>query len=418
MWRSPSAPRSWRASLLALALLAACNDLPTPPGVVPRPALDVTTVPPSGVIAAVDLGVLPGDVRSEATFVGEDGAVYGRSFDDGGTSRFFRWTQAGGMVQVSSIPAAPVHALPAVGGPFPFVYDAAFPHAANAKGEATGDLCWLECDSPSRPSQDASHAFRYSAGSGVVEIDTRRFGDPPDLQPGATSHGLSINRWGHVAGRYWQFEGADPQAFFWAPADSFRLVSGTEADTTWINDIDQVVAQTHNPAGTRCSTVWRPDLGRFDLVTPDGECMLDDALARATAQQINGPLVVGTAAIPDGEGFQGHAVLWRVPAPDRAAYPAVNASPFSYSTRLSLGATGGRYHQLYGATQTSNGGPYVELVDWGDGTSSRRPRASLAGGLFYQAHTYTKPGTYWVRVYVKDAQGRWGVDERRLTVTS
>jgi hypothetical protein len=57
-------------------------------------------------------------------------------------------------------------------------------------------------------------------------------------------------------------------------------------------------------------------------------------------------------------------------------------------------------------------------VDWGDGTSSRRPRASLAGGLFYQAHTYTKPGTYWVRVYVKDAQGRWGVDERRLTVTS
>jgi len=418
MWRSPSAPRSWRASLLALALLAACNDLPTPPGVVPRPALDVTTVPPSGVIAAVDLGVLPGDVRSEATFVGEDGAVYGRSFDDGGTSRFFRWTQAGGMVQVSSIPSAPVHPLPAVDGPFPFVYLAAFTFAANAKGEATGYLCWREgCGDDPQPFEDQSHAFRYSAGAGAVELDTRRPAapdEPTPPEPLGTSHGMSINRWGHVAGEYWQFNGADPQAFFWTPADSFRLVSGTNLDTTMINDIDQVIAQTQS-AITRCSTLYRPDLRRRDLVTPAGECTFDDAAARAVAQQVNGPLAVGWVIERTEETSREHAALWRVPALNRAAFPVVNANPYGGSGGLVYLSTGGRYYQLYRAAQSSPRGPYLELVDWGDGTSSRRTRSSI-GVTTSQVHTYRATGVYWVRVYVKDALGRWGVGERKVTV--
>jgi hypothetical protein len=423
--RSRSARPRWAgafASLLALALLASCSDPPTrPPSAASRPALDLTTVPTSGVIAGIDLGVLPGDVTSRATFVGADGAVYGRSVSASGTPRFFRWTQAGGMVQVSTIPSAPVHPQPAVGGPFPFVYLAAFTFAANAKGEATGYLCWREgCGGDPQPFEDQSHAFRYSAGAGAVELDTRRPSapdEPTPPEPLGTSHGMSINKWGHVAGEYWQFNGADPQAFFWTPADSFRLVSGTNLDTTMINDIDQVIAQTQS-AITRCSTLYRPDLGRRDLVTPAGECTFDDAAARAVAQQVNGPLVVGWVIERTEETDREHAALWRVPAPNRAAYPRVNASPIAFASRISLAVTGGRYHQLYGATQSSNAGPYVEVVDWGDGTSSRRTRATLAGGLFYQAHTYTKPGTYWVRVYVKDAQGRWGVDERRLTVTS
>jgi hypothetical protein len=58
----------------------------------------------------------------------------------------------------------------------------------------------------------------------------------------------------------------------------------------------------------------------------------------------------------------------------------------------------------------------VELVDWGDGTTSRRTRPSV-GVITSQNHLYTKAGTYWVRVYVQDAQKRWGVAERKLTVT-
>jgi len=33
-----------------------------------------------------------------------------------------------------------------------------------------------------------------------------------------------------------------------------------------------------------------------------------------------------------------------------------------------------------------------------------------------QVHTYRATGVYWVRVYVKDALGRWGVSERKVTV--
>jgi hypothetical protein len=409
--------------LLVASLLTACSDpLTSPPSALSRPALDLVTLPTKGSIAAVDLGALPGDAWSEATFVGADGAVYGRSVSASGTPRFFRWTQAGGMVQVSTIPTRTVYPLPAVGGPFPFVYQDAFVYAANAKGEATGWLCPGDCGTDPDPGPSPAHVFRYSSGAGAVELDTRRFGEPPDLplEPGNASHGKSINRWGHITGKWWDQPENDEQTFFWTPIDSFQLVGTVEDRSSEVNDIDQVIGSTQIPASTQCSFVWRTDLGRHTLLTPAGECYDpdSDALARALAQQVSGPLVVGWVAVRVGDGRQQHAALWRVPAPDRAAYPAVNASPFSYSTRLSLGATGGRYHQLFQATQTSNAGPYVELVDWGDGTSSRRPRASLAGGLFYQAHTYTKPGTYWVRVYVKDAQGRWGVDERRLTVTS
>jgi hypothetical protein len=407
--------------MLALALLAACSDPPTrPPAAAPSVAADLAVLPPTrGSIRAVDLGVLPGDVASEATFVSEAGVVYGRSFRTlGGTPRFFRWTQAGGMVLVSSIPAAPVYPLPTITGPHPPFYTKVIPHVANAKGEATGELCLIECDSPARPSQNSSHVFRYSVGSGVVELDTRRWGDARG--PGYTSHGLSINRWGHIAGEYWQVEGGDPQALFWTPVDSFRLVSEPIATAAQVNDIDQVVATTQTPGTDRCSSAWRPDLGRYELATPSGVCdFADGPLARALTQQVNGSLVVGWTVDTAGGGFARHAALWRVPAPNRAAFPKVDASPLTFASRISLARTGGLYHQFYRATQSAAVGPYLELVDWGDGTSSRRTRSSSVGGkIFYQTHTYTKRGTYWVRVYVKDARDRWGVDERRLTVTN
>ena len=420
--RSRSARPRWAgafASLLALALLAACSDPPTRPPSALRPALDIVLPPTSGAIFPVDLGVLPGDVRSEATFVSADGTVYGRSFAsyDGGASRFFRWTQAGGMVQVSSIPSAPAYPLPALAGPFPFIYEDAFARAANAKGEATGDLCPGDCDP--RVSQDNSHVFRYSAGAGVVELDTRRFGELPEvpLGPASTSHGLSINKWGHVAGQYWPFDGADPLGFFWTPVDSFRLVAFHDLAAAQVNDIDQVVGHVVGSMD-ECSFVWRPDLGRYDLVNPSGACIGEKLYARALAQQVNGPLVVGWADVtPEGEPSRRHAALWRVPAPNRAAYPRVNANPPGGTSATVRLANGGSYFQLYTATQTSASGPYLEHMDWGDGRSSRRTRSSISATA-YQGHVYTKTGTYWVRVYVRDARGRWGVGERRVTVTS
>lgn len=95
--RSPiTLPRG--APWLALLAAAACTDRPTAP--LPGGAPARRVVAAAGVILPVDLGTLPGASESEATYVTDDGAVYGYS---GG--RAFRWTAAGGMTEVSSIPA-------------------------------------------------------------------------------------------------------------------------------------------------------------------------------------------------------------------------------------------------------------------------------------------------------------------------
>jgi hypothetical protein len=402
--------------LLPVALLAACSDPPTSsPAAAAGASRDVSpTVPYTGTVRAVDLGALPGDVAGEATFVSEGGVVYGRSFRTvGGASRFFRWTQAGGMVQVASIPTAPTYPLPTVTGPLPPRFLRAFVHAANAKGEATGELCWFDCGSAGTPGfdQNSRRLFRYSSGARVVLLDTRGSTSEGDFLVAGTSHGLSINRWGHIGGVYWQPNvSVDPQSFFWSPVDSVQLVSAPEGHVADVNDIDQVLNQTTIPAYVPCSSVWRADLGLRDLVASSGVCQDADESVRALAQQVGGPLVVGRAL--------GHAALWRVPAPNRAAYPKVDANPIASTATISLARTGGLYHQFIRATQSAAVGPYLELVDWGDGTSSRRTRSTIAGKTTFQDHRYTRAGTYWVRVYVKDARGRWGVDERRVTVTN
>ena len=414
--------------VVALALLAAgCDRPPTEPrGDARRPRLATAS---ASAILAQDLGVLPGDVRSEATYVTEDGVVYGRSFatHDDTPVRFFRWTSGGGMVQVSSIPQPAAFPLPASlpVPPPPPAWERAVPLAANAKGEVTGVLCITDCDEPFDPTgPTTAHAFRYSAGAGVQDID-RRFGDPPDFEPLGTSHGWSINRWGHVAGSYWVTDG-DPIVVLWTPLpgvdpDFGRFISvGTNSMSIdfgdmQVNDIDQVIGRAGGQVADPCAFVWRPDLGSRELLSPGVECFNDEfgSPGRALAQQKTGTLVVGWGNFP---GVGAHAALWRVPAVNRAGFPQVNASPIVFTSTISLSRTGGRYYQFYRATQSPAAGPYLELVDWGDGTTSQRSRASI-GVTTSQNHVYTKTGTFWTRVYIRDALGRWAVAERKLTVT-
>jgi hypothetical protein len=392
--------RAWPV-LTALAVLAACDEAPTAPAPV-APHRDVAVAPTSGPdLLAVDLGALPGDAGSEATYVAEDGVVYGRSFGANG-ARFFRWTATGGMTQVSAIPAPARPPLPT------FPNGKAF--AANSKGEATGAVCWplaVVCHASQPTFGDDAFAVRYSPGAGVVPIDTRylahRAGDRLK-----TSIGYGINRWGHVAGVYEDFTD-DPRTFVWTPIDSFRIIAvdaATDLGLASINDIDQAIGVEGGFGAAPTSAVWRPDLGRRRLLWTSGVDLDVGAIARA--QQIRGTLVVGKAGP--------HAALWRVPAVNRAAFPTVNANPYGGTASTIRLSSGGRYYQLYKATQSAASGPYLELVDWGDGTSSRRTGSSI-GVVTSQNHLYAKTGTYWVRVYVKDAKGRWGVDERKLTVT-
>jgi len=412
---------------VALALLAAgCDAPPTEPRAdARRPRLATAS---ATAILAQDLGVLPGDVRSEATYITEDGVVYGRSFASNSSDapgRFFRWTSGGGMVQVSSIPQPLAPPKPTLSvPPPPPAFLKVLVAAANAKGEATGGLCTFDCDPPSyNPKNFGGHAFRSSPAAGARNIDLR-FGDPPEFEPIPASRGWSINRWGHVAGAYWAFD-SDPVVFFWTPLPGPRadlgqfVLVGTNSmsvdfNDMQVNDIDQVIGRAGGQVFDPCAFVWRPDLGTRELLSPGVECFNESGSpGRALAQQKTGTLVVGWGNFP---GVGVHAALWSVPPVNRAGFPEVTANPIAFTSTISLARTGGRYFQFYRATQSPAAGPYLELVDWGDGTTSRRTRSSI-GVTTSQNHVYTKTGTFWVRVYVQDAQGRWDAAERKLTVT-
>ena len=435
------------APLAALTLaLAACERQITDP--VPssrRPSLDHAPLPAA--VFARDLGVLPGDARSEATYVSADGAtVYGYSYatESPTPRRGFRWTSATGMQEVASIPSPVTYPLPTITPP---PDGAVLPLAANAKGEATGIFCRVffgggaegeyRCPSPP-PWGQHERAFRYSRGGGLQDLDSFV---PIESGGGVNrSYGLAINKWGHVAGMLIPNADDEWRAMLWTPIDSLRLVGGfvnfqfgppVDVRQALLNDNDRVVFATYSNSDERVFA-YEPGYGRRRLRPPVGLGGFDnddfESYSAALAQN-NGAHVVGRSLYNFDTGRvnefgepvleqRERAVRWTLPALSRAAFPQVNANPYGGTTStVSLSRNGGQYYQTYRATQTGANGPYVEHIDWGDGKSSRRTRSSITADA-YQRHSYTKTGTYWVRVYVKDAGGHWGVSERRVTVVS
>jgi hypothetical protein len=397
----------------------------------------VAALDPVQEIVGVDLGVLPGDARSEATFVTEDGAVYGYSYapgPPGGSRRAFRWTAATGMQPASSIPAGTSYPLPGVSG---LPGDVVFPLAANAKGEATGAFCRVfhgggaegEFDCPADLTsvlREHPRAFRHSRGGGLQDLDPH-VPDPGDSPNSAV--GLAINRWGHVGGLFRPRGLDDWRAMLWTPIDSMALTGVLnlleDPRQVLLNDNDRLVASSYNVLGLHLFS-YEPAAVLRRLLPPNGDNLSGEAETVARAQN-NGALVVGRSDYwyyPGGvdeygnpiQEWRSRAVVWTLPPVSRAAYPKVNANPIAFTSTISLRATGGRYFQFYRATQGPYAGPYMEHVDWGDGTWSRRTRTAI-GNVVSQSHVYTRTGSYWIRVYVKDALGRWGVAERRLTVT-
>jgi hypothetical protein len=409
------------ATALALLALAACDRPPTEPTAT-RPAA-TRFVGPSGTIVGIDLGTLPGDTSSRATYVAADGTVYGSSYAGDnfqGTRRYFRWTAASGMQQVSSIPSPTTYPRPSLTAPDGRAVDE---RAANEKGEVTGQMCappgadgaW-PCDFRNwGGSWSYSQVFRWSAGAGVRNLEPPE-GNPVD-EP-MQSIGLAINRWGHVAGHRADMDWDQPIHFFWAPVDTFVMLQPLDhwSDTppVLLNDNDQVVAGYTGLVTDFLAFVWRPDLGLKHL--KPSSCVYYPGSVGLAQNATTSVVGWGSVPVPGEERCIQHAMLWRVPAVNRAGYPSVNVTPTTYASTISLARTGGRYFQFYKGTQSTASGPYTELVDWGDGTTSSRTRTSI-GTTTSQSHLYTRTGTYWVRVYVKDRLGRWGVGERKVTVT-
>jgi hypothetical protein len=430
------------AALILVALAASACERPITDPVAPRSRPQTSHTAGEGVVA-VDIGVLPGDARSEATHVTDDGVVYGYSYASefgDGPRRAFRWTSATGMQPVSSVPASTAYPLPTIPAP---PGGGVIALAANAKGEATGVFCRVfhdsgfegefgcAYDSHDPPFAWHERGFRYSRGGGLQDLDAY-VPDPGD-SPNRTV-GFAINKWGHVAGIFQPRYLDDWRAMHWSPVDSmvFKgglmnawLDPGIDRREVLLNDNDRVVAADYNQMGENVFA-FEPGSDVHRLLAPDG-VLYGESYSAALAQN-NGSLVVGRSQYFHNTGgvdeygdpiveWRQRAVVWTLPPVSRAAYPKVNANPITFTSTISLAATGGRYFQFYKGTQSAYAGPYVEHVDWGDGSSSRRTRTAI-GNVVSQSHVYTRTGTYWIRVYVKDALGRWGVAERRLTVTS
>jgi hypothetical protein len=407
MWSRLAAVRC-APVLLATTLLAACDRPPTGPTPAGRGAgLSLATASADNVVRGIDLGVLPGDQTSEAAFITDDGTVYGYSYADAGPDyapgptaeppfRRFRWTPGGGLQEVMAFPPRSIPAIPP-GAP-------AGAWAANANGEATG-----------APEGDGwlNHAWRWSRGSG------QQFLESTDEGSSRSSAGAAINRWGHVAGPR-SLDGTviaglwTPVAGFGEPGDRYAFVnieSLPDPGYYHLNDNDQLLSR--GGIIDTYGAVWRPDIGARILVQPgyaQGDLIDTDAAGQNARNQ-----VVGWATIGEGSRGVAHAVLWNLPPVNRVGFPTIDPRPVpNMTSTVRLSANRGAYYQLFATAQSPAAGPWTEIVDWGDGSTTRR--AARALGTRFAAHAYTRTGTYWVRTYVKDRLGRWAVGEQKVTV--
>jgi len=403
-----------RTACLTTALLAvvACDAPLAPSDVGPNAtsaarARRLTTA--DGVVAQ-DLGVLPGATNSTALFVFPDGSVSGLSDD-----RPFLWTEAGGMVETSDVlvPRLPEVVQPAATEDFTDVWAA----AANYEGESVGALCTARAP---EICPAVTFAFRWSRAEGLRALERTDLPIPELLFSSSAATG--VNGSGHVAGfrstPAWR--GGEFTAFFWTPEGGFTDVApvGGSLDqetTVLVGEEDQVVgAFRAGPGAAIQGFAWRPEwAAALVLPNPAGERGGD---ARPADQNPAG-VIVGTAVVAaDGDGEVRHAVRWTVPAVSRTGYPAVDVNAVRFTSRISLRTTGGLYYQIYRVTAAPGAGRVRETIDWGDGTTTSRTVAA-AGNATSQAHRYHAPGTYRVRVYARDAVGRWTMAERVLTVT-
>ena len=130
----------------------------------------------------VDLGVLPGSFFCSASAVSADGqAVVGDCVFGSGMTRAFRWTAVRGMVDLGVLP----------GGSFSYA------NAVSADGAVvTGG--------------SAGHAFRWTAAEGMVDLGV--------LPGGSYSSGDGVSAYGAVVAGFGDVEGRNQRAFRWTAA--------------------------------------------------------------------------------------------------------------------------------------------------------------------------------------------------------
>jgi len=171
----------------------------------------------------VDLGVLPGSFFCSASAVSADGqAVVGDCVFGSGMTRAFRWTAVRGMVDLGVLPgdsSSSAHAVSAHGA---VVVGSSGGHAFRwtavrgmvdlgvLPGGSFSYANAVSADGAVVTGGSAGHAFRWTAAEGMVDLGV--------LPGGSYSSGDGVSAYGAVVAGFGDVEGRNQRAFRWTAA--------------------------------------------------------------------------------------------------------------------------------------------------------------------------------------------------------
>ncbi|MFO0745516.1 MAG: HYR domain-containing protein [Myxococcota bacterium] len=311
-----SAVFRWRAGLLerlfALPAAAVLDDVrllgPTPSGAIVGPgATGFSFAAPGSAVVAV---AAPGPIVTVAA-LGDDGTVVG-SFTAADGERAFRWTAAGGGVDLGIAAPSRATALNAVGDIVGERGGEAFRRSAGGTVTGLGFLCdGVDCGTRSTAlavnddgvvlgeAEDASgdlHAFLWSATFGMLGLDDLGGGESRAFALSAAGEAVGISRsaWGTMHATFWD-------------AGGVKHVMGTlvydASEPVAMNGAGQV-AGTATRDGHSYAFFWDGERGIQDV----GHLGGGDASAAALNQL---GALAGSALTGDGER---HAFVTDVPS--------------------------------------------------------------------------------------------------------
>lgn len=254
-------------------------------------------------LSFTNLGTLSGDTGSSASAVSASGAVVvGQSSGENGTTRAFRWTQAGGMQEIgsNSIQARGVSAdgSVVVGTTFSnnmirafrwtqveglqslgtLYGGSSYGHALSADGSAAFGTAGII---------NSNRAFRWTQAEGLQSL-----GAPQGFETSA----LDVNADASVVVGSASYAGI-PTAFRWTQSGGFQLLGTLPAHSNsvgyGVNDDGSVVVGLSRGDGTSINRAfrWTQAGGMQDLGTLDGW-----QYSSAYAVSANGSIVVGASS--------------------------------------------------------------------------------------------------------------------------
>ena len=348
-----------------------------------------------------DIGTLPGTNQVLEPVVNSVGVVTGIANSDAGINRGFRWSASLGMTDLGVLAPGPA--------------ESSYPRAINDAGTIVGDSWAFDND---------YHAFRWTFGSGMVDIHTN--GSEDSTPVGVTASGNVAGNY-HAGGGVWR-------GFFWTPGSGMVDIAAP-AVHTWLTGLTangRVTGQVGDPFVPTHAMTWTQGGGLIDLGTFGGVyssagaannkgqvvgASHDGVVARAfvwTSAQgmvdLNTRLrhappglhLINAIAINDSghivvEANTGLVLL--KPVDKKPCGCPHTVGPIETGRMVAVGAP------VDAAVSVAGEGPaaaYRVSWTWGDGATTRSAGKERASA----SHSYTRPGIHTVTARVTDRAGK------------